>query len=246
MFRNTLNQRWSAFAGVSISRSNSFIGGNALPAVVPASISTPQNGYLRLGISGNGVTNNLGWAGNIYLLQGIAAATPAQQRNELGSVGIVAGEAAALGGIASTSWVIASNWQLNLRAAGQVALNPLTNPMQFAIGSDAGIRGLPGQLISGDTGWLGTGELSWTVWHDRRNAVAIVPFVGCGGVQTTVSNLTASDTAGAGGLLMRWLHGSDWSMELGYINQFQTSNNLGPWNNWLLSKGLYAQLKYKL
>jgi hemolysin activation/secretion protein len=117
--------------------------------------------------------------------------------------------------------------------------------MQFAIGSDAGIRGLPGQLISGDSGWLGTGEINWNIWRNKNNAVALVPFIGCGGVRTTVNGFTASDIAGAGGILVRWLHGEDWSTELGYVDQIETANNIGPWNNWLLDKGLYAQLKYK-
>jgi hemolysin activation/secretion protein len=30
--------------------------------------------------------------------------------------------------------------------------------MQFTLGSDVGLRGLPGQLISGDSGWLSTGD----------------------------------------------------------------------------------------
>ena len=40
---------------------------------------SPSNGYVRVGLAANGLSGSLGWAGNVYLLQGIAAATSAQQ-----------------------------------------------------------------------------------------------------------------------------------------------------------------------
>ena len=117
--------------------------------------------------------------------------------------------------------------------------------MQFSVGSDAGIRGLPGQLISGDSGWLGTAETAWTFWQNRANALQLVPFIGVGGVQTTLQGVTFSDTVGSGGLLARWLAGNDWQLELGWVGQFQTNDNVGSWTDWALGKGLYAQVKYR-
>ena len=81
--------------------------------------------------------------------------------------------------------------------------------MQFTLGSDVGIRGLPGQLISGDSGF------------------------------------SFNDTVGAGGVLVRWLQGNQWSTELGWVNSFQTSDNPGPWTDWLLGKGLYAKVQFR-
>ena len=245
VFKDTLSQRWSVFAGFSGNRSNTYLDGKTLPDLVPESVRTPKNGYVRLGINANGLNGLIGWAGNLYVLQGIAGVTPEQQRKELAQVGIKPGAATALGGLMSLGWGFAPSWQLNLRAGGQWGLNPLTNSMQFTVGSDAGIRGLPGQLISGDSGWLGTAETTWTFWQNKANALQLVPFIGVGGVQTSLKGATFSDTVGSGGILARWLAGNDWQVELGWVEQFETNDNVGTWTDWALGKGLYAQVKYR-
>lgn len=135
--------------------------------------ASPQIGYLRVG-----------WSGNVYALQGIGSLTPANQISELGQAGIVPGQATAVGGLISAAWGFAPSWQLNLRAGGQVAFNPLSPTMQFTLGSDVGLRGLPDQLIGGDNGWLGTGEVVWTFWQRRPGPCSWCP-----------SSATAASTA---------------------------------------------------
>ena len=158
---------------------------------------------------------------------------------------VVPGQATALGALVSAGWGFAPRWQLNARLGGQVAFNPLTSPMQFTLGSDVGIRGLPGQLISGDSGWLATGELVWTFWQNKANALQLVPFIGAGGITTNLNNSTYADSVGSGGLLARWLGGDTWAVELGWAEQFNTNDNLGSWEDWLLGSGLYAQVKVR-
>lgn len=245
VFQETLTQRWSLFAGFSGNSSKTYLNGKALPDLLPESVRMPKSGYMRFGINGSRLSGSLGWAGSAFMLQGIAAATPQQQRKELALAGIDPGAATALGGLVSVGWSFAPSWQLNLRAAGQWSFSPLTSPMQFTVGSDAGLRGLPGQLISGDSGWLGTAETSWTFWQNNANALQLVPFIGMGGVQTTLNGVTLSDTVGSGGLLARWLVGDVWQLELGWVQQFETGNNVGAWTDWALGKGLYAQVIYR-
>jgi hemolysin activation/secretion protein len=112
-----------------------------------------------------------------------------------------------------------------------------------------GLRGLPGQLISGDNGWLGSAELGWTFWSRRNQALQLVPFIGAGGVSTTLQSQGFSgrfyDNVGAGGVLVRWLAGQNWITEIGWVDQFSTENNANVWNNWLLGNGLYAKLNYR-
>ena len=245
VFQDSLSQRLSLFAGFSGNRSSTYLDGRTLPNGVDEYKRIPKNGYLRLGINGNGLAGPIGWAGNAYVLQGIAAVTPSQQRKELALLGINPGAATAVGALMSASWGFAPSWLLSVRAAGQWALNPLTNSMQFSIGSDAGIRGLPGQLFSGDSGWLSSVETSWTVWQKKGQAVQLVPFFGIGGAQTTLKGKTLADTIGSYGLLARWLQGDNWQFELGWVDQFQSNDNIGAWTDWALGKGLYAQIKYR-
>lgn len=245
VFQESLSQRWSVFAGLSANGSRTRLDGEPLSDIVPASVRNPRSGYLRLGVSGSGLGR--GWAvgGNAYLLQGLGFATPEEQRQELSSVGISAGGATALGTLISGAWSFAPNWQVLLRGGGQVAFRPLTSAMQFTLGSDVGIRGLPGQLVSGDSGWLGTGELAWSFWQKKLTTLQLVPFIGAGGIYTGAAGLSFNDTVGAGGLLLRWLQGSHWSTELGWVETFQTNDNLGPWTTWLLGKGLYARIQFR-
>ena len=245
VFHESLSQRWSLFGAYSGNRSNTYLNGQALPSILPESVRSPSSGYLRFGVSGSGFKDRIGLSGNAYLLQGVGAATPAGQRQELATVGIDPGQATALGGILSAGWAFAPSWQLNLRAAGQVAFEALSSAMQFSLGSDTGLRGLPGQLISGDNGWLSTAETVWTFWQNKSQALQLVPFIGIGGVSTSLQNASFNDTVGAGGLLVRWLAGDNWATELGWVQQFQTNDNLGSWSDWNLAKGLYAKLQYR-
>ena len=229
VFSESLRQRWSAFAGVSVNSNTLALG---LPDFPDLSL-TQSNTYLRLGVNGNGLSGPVTWGGSAYLLQGLATDF------------VDAGSATALGGLAQAGWTFAPGWQLNGRLAGQVAFGDLPTAMYFSVGSDVGLRGLPGQLISGEDGWLGTAELVWTFWQDRANTLQLVPFIGAGGVNTDLEATSFNDTVGSGGVLARWLGGQNWAVELGWVHQFETNDNLGVWNDWLLDSGLYAKVNYR-
>jgi hemolysin activation/secretion protein len=179
------------------------------------------------------------------MLGGLPALIPSDQRQEWRSAGVNPSDAIAIGALVSAAWAVAPSWQLSGRLAGQWAFNPLLPSMQFSLGSDVGLRGLPGQLISGDSGWLAVSEASWTFWQNRANALQLVPFVGAGGVRSDVDGFSFSDTVGATGVLVRWLTGSNWAFELGWVHQFATSDNKGPWTDWVLADGLYAKAQFR-
>ena len=210
-----------------------------------ASLLNPKTGFVRLGLNANGLSGRVSWFGTAYLLQGIGSMTPDDQLRGLAAIGIDPAAATAFGGLASANWQLSPRWQLNLRLGGQIAINPLTSPMQFTLGSDVGIRGLPGQLVSGDSGWLSSGEAVWTVWQKKNQALQLIPFIGAGGVYTNNRFTSLNDIVGSGGLLARWLAGDHFSLELGYAHTFATDNNQGPWNNWLLGSGLYTKASYR-
>jgi len=241
----TLTQRWGAFAAVSLNTIDNYLAGSALPSIVPEVQRSPQSGFLRVGLSGSGLLPSLGWSGNLYVLQGIGALTPTVQLDELALAGISPGRATAVGGLVSAAWGFAPRWQLNVRTGAQWAFNPLGSSMQFTLGSDVGLRGLPGQLISGDNGWLGSGELAWTFWQNRSQALQLVPFFGYGGVNTRVQGLSFSDSVGSGGVLTRWLAGERWTLEAGWVDQFAINDNIGPWANWPLADGFYGKIHYR-
>ena len=66
-----------------------------------------------------------------------------------------------------------------------------------------------------------------------------------GGISTSRDDITISDTIGSGGMLLRWLNGQHWSVELGWIDQFNADNNTQIWDDWLLGNGLYGKVRYR-
>jgi len=243
---DTGDQTWYALASLSANRNDSYLDGRSFPLIIGGGLDGDlTSGYVRLGLGHAGSNANLGWSAQIYGLQGIAGFSSTDELHDLAYYGIQPGEARALGGIASLGWRLDPRLQLNLRAAGQVAFNELTSDMGFSLGSDVGLRGLPGSIVSGDTGWLSTAELNWTFWQRQTNALQLVPFFGVGGVKTTRAGVTYEDTIGAAGVLVRWLHGKHWSVELGWSDQFHAGNNAGIWDDWLLGNGAYGKVRYR-
>ena len=242
VIKENSRQRWSVFAGISGNRTDNFLNGFSLSGITPGSWG--QTGYARLGTSLSGSSGNLSWSGNVYGLQGMPSFSTTEQLQVLGQAGVVPGEARALGGLVNLNWFMAPGLLLSLRGAAQVAFSPLTPSMGFVIGSDTGIKGLPGTLISGDNGYLWTSELTWTFWTNSRQALQLVPFIGSGGIQFSRSTLSVSDTVGSTGVLLRWLAGRQWALELGWISPFETEER--PfWNQWMLSSGVYSKIQYR-
>jgi hemolysin activation/secretion protein len=116
--------------------------------------------------------------------------------------------------------------------------------MGFSLGSDNGLRGLPGQVVSGDSGVLGAAELAWLLWRGPKDALQLVPFIGAGKVWTEVPGATLNESAGAGGVLLRWSRGRHGELELGWVRQFQ-SGSPAYWDQWILGSGLYTKVVYR-
>ena len=245
-FYQDLKQRWSLFGGFSGNSNSSLLAGNAFPAVGGYYNPVPQTntGYLRAGVAFGGNQGPVAWGGNVYGLQGIAGVSNAQQLASFGSVGTSPGQSRALGGLMSLAWGITDRLQFNGRLAGQVAFNQLIPDMGFALGSDVGLKGLPGSFISGDNGYLWTAEFAYTIWRNSQQAVQLVPFLGYGGVSSVRSNTWITDTVGSGGAYARWIAGRNWVIELGWITPIDEGNRV-YWNNWLLSDGVYTKIQYR-
>ena len=245
-FKDSLTDRWYAFAGLSANRNDGFLQGRSAPVVQGGGREGwLTTGYLRAGLGFSSIQDRVTVAGSIYGLQGLSGLSSANQLSELAFWGVEPGQARALAGQLGLSWGLARTLQLNLRVAGQLAFSPLTSDMGFSVGSNNGLRGLPGSLISGDSGLLGTAELNWTIWRSKQQAVQLVPFIGAGAVRSTRLTRTSNDGVGSGGLLGRWIIGRHWALELGWVEQFSVQDNIGFWNNWLLDSGLYSKLQYR-
>lgn len=244
--RQDLNQRWMLFGGFSGNSSSSSLAGASFPLLGGSQgpVSQISTGYLRAGLAYGGNRGPVSWGGNLYGLQGIAGVSTSDQLASLASVGIDPGQSRALGGLLSVAWALTDRLQFNGRVAGQIAFNELTNDMGFALGSDVGLKGLPGTFISGDNGYLWATELAYTVWRNSQQAVQLVPFIGYGGISYQRSGIWTSDTVGSGGGLVRWLAGRHWTLELGWITPLDEGQRV-YWNSWLLGSGVYSKIQYR-
>ena len=115
--------------------------------------------------------------------------------------------------------------------------------MGFSLGSNTGLRGLPGTVISGDNGWLGTAEVVITPWRKDLQAIQLIPFVGYGGYESTRFNTTFGDDIGSTGLIARYIN-AGWQLELGWVTTFLDQDNPGLWNDWVLGHGLHTKVRY--
>jgi len=241
----TLSSRWFGFAGLSVNRTDGYLGGRSFPLLLGAGgDGWLRTGFLRFGLAAEGRGERISWSGSAYGLQGLAGLSSSEQLQILSFYGIDPGQSRALGLQLSGSWRPARRWQLTLQGAAQQALTPLTGAMGISLGSDNGLRGLPGQVISGDSGLLGEAELSWSAWQRGQAEIQLVPFLGAGRVSTNLQEGTISGDIGAGGVLVRWLQGQHWLLELGWVGQFggSTANLL---QGWLLNNGLYSRISYR-
>ena len=249
VLREDLWRRWSISASLTESRTNLYFDDKVpFPLDYPSSVAAPVTGFAKLAVNGSGGGNQISWGISSYLLQGIPALSPGDQQSQFRDAGIDISSATAFGVYGAVSLMLTPSLNLQLTGAGQLANNPLTPSMRFVLGSDTGLRGLPGQLISGDSGWLGSSELAWTFWKSKTQSLALVPFFGYGSVSTDnrVSDiLSYHDNIGSGGLLLRWLYGRKLLFEFGWAEQFATSGNSGPWEDWALGKGFYGKVRYR-
>jgi len=241
-----LRQRLSAFAGLSANRNRAWLAGERFAAIPGGGVAgTLSTGFLQTGLAWEGWLGDAGLTASLYGLHGIAAFSgDAALRELLAFSGVQVGEARALGGEIAMAWPLAPRWLLQLRAAGQGAFTPLTSPMGFSLGSDNGLRGLPSQVISGDSGLLGSGELSWAFWRRGPQELQLVPFLGAGWVHTTLPYGIDTARVGAGGLLLRWLSGRHCQLELGWASQFGDGLTRAV-PNWLIDNGVYTKLSYR-
>ena len=240
------NQEWTSFAAININTTDSYLAGERADLVSGAgSEGWVRTGHLKAGVNFAGARNSLSWTGNIYGMQGLSGFSKGSQRTDLAEDGIYPGEARAVGTMTNLAWTIKPGLGLNVGAGGQIAFNPLISSMSFGIGSGAGIRGLPSSLTSGDSGWIGTTELVVTAWQKGDRAFQIVPFIGIGGTHSDVLGTVTDDTAGAGGILARFVK-PKWVMEIGFVDSFETDDNSGVWNDWLLGDGVFSSVKIRL
>ena len=152
-----------AFLGISANHNNSFYKNESFPVIAGGGIDGDlTSGYARIGIGHQGAQNSLAWTGQIYALQGMNSFSNPNELNSLKILEFQPNKAQAVGTYASGTWAINRQLVAKAIAGGQYAFNPLTSSMGFSVGSDNGLRGLPGTLISGDNGWISNLELEWS------------------------------------------------------------------------------------
>ena len=236
---------WSGSAALSASRSDSYDSGRHIGLVAGGGDDGwSRSGYLKLSTNLSGLLGKSSfWSANLYAMQGIAGITHDEHLHNHDLNGIEPGRARAIGSLIDVSWPIRSDIGLNLRAGGQLAFNPLPGSMGFSLGSNTGLRGLPGTVISGDNGWLGTAEVVITPWRKDLQAIQLIPFVGYGGYESTRFNTTFGDDIGSTGLIARYIN-AGWQLELGWVTTFLDQDNPGLWNDWVLGHGLHTKLRY--
>ncbi len=237
----------SFFSSLIGSRSNLYIN-NKVPTDASASnlVRRPTMAYLRYGVTANGVQNKLVWQAQLYGLQGLSGFVPSNQRKEHAETGVNLGEAQAIGIQAALRYRITNRINLLLSGSGQMAFRPLPYAMNFAVGSDQGLIGLPANLFSGNSGVLSTIQTPITLMRSDQHQVELVPFSGVGYAQTQTSSISLEDEAASYGALLRYtLTQPKLTIELGYTRPLLfTDNSSADWRKTIIGQGVYTRATY--
>ena len=237
----------SFFSSLIGSRSNLYIN-NKVPTGASTSnlVRRPTMAYLRYGVSANGVQNKLAWQAQLYGLQGLSGFVPSNQRKEHAETGVNLGEARAIGIQTALRYRITDQINLLVSGSGQMAFRPLPYAMNFAVGSDQGLIGLPANLFSGNSGVLSTIETPITLMRSDQHQVELVPFSGVGYAHTKTSSISIEDEAASYGALLRYtLTQPKLVIELGYTRPLLFSDNsTDDWRKTIIGQGLYTRATY--
>ena len=162
-FLETESTNTYAFAGISANHNNSYYKNEPFPVIAGGGIDGDlTSGYARIGIGHQGAKNSLAWTGQIYALQGINSFSSLNELSDLKHLEFSQVVHKQSVPMQQGIWAIDRQLIAKAIAGGQYAFNPLTSSMGFSVGSDNGLRGLPGTLISGDNGWISNLEPEWS------------------------------------------------------------------------------------
>ena len=88
------------------------------------------------------------------------------------------------------------------------------------------------------------GEIPFKIWSNNNEKIDVIPFIGKGKVWTEVNNYKSEDQVGSIGLTFRY-NKPILSIEIGLVDSFNTKDNSGVWNKWMLADGLFSKLTYR-
>ena len=71
-----------------------------------------------------------------------------------------------------------------------------------------------------------------------------MPFLGAGGAHTELKAVITNDAVGAGGIIGRFVK-LKVVIEVGWVDSFNTDDNTGVWNDWLLGDGVFSNIRYR-
>lgn len=241
----TLNSRWFGFAGLSVNRTDGYLGARAFPLLLGAgSDGWLRTGFLRFGLAAEGQGERISWSGSAYGLQGVAGLSTAEQLKILGFYGIEPGRSKALGPAAQ--WRLAPGPALAAHPAGGSPTG--LEPSHGRDGDQPRQRQRPaGSAWPGDQrrqrpARRNRTQLERLAARTGRNSTGAVSRGRPGQHQPPRGNNLRGYRGR--GVLVRWLQGQHWLLELGWVSQFggSTANLL---QGWLLNNGLYSRISYR-
>ncbi len=240
------NQIWNTFSSLSLNHSSSYLDNERIALVDGGGAEGwLKSGQISTGLNFAGRKKKFSWNGTLYGSQALAGISTSSQISNFKDLGVDLGEARAIGARLNLNWKINSSILSNMLFTGQSALNPLPNSMAFSLGSDSGIKGLPGSLVSGDNGWAINKEFVFTTFknEDKDKSFSLIPSFGIGAVRTDRDS-PLEDRVGSTGIVGRYIK-RQWLIDIGWFKPLYVDDNSTDWNNWLLGDGVYTKVKYR-
>ena len=245
IIENRDNSLITSYIEFNANQNESYLDDKSIPLIIGGgNEGRLRTGYLKGGFNFSGISKSLMFSGTIYGLQGISGISSASQLDDLSEFGIIPGESRAVGTVVNFQRPISKSVSLYLKTMGQQSYASLTSNMGISLGSDSGLRGLPGSISSGDSGWMGLMEVPIEAWTEKEQSLAFIPYYGLGSVNSTLNNNLTKDSLGALGVIGRYKK-LPFTIELGWVKALDIETNSTSWDKWMLSNGVYTQFKYQ-
>jgi len=215
-----------------------------LPEIVPGIIKNQKAGYMQMEVSQSGIFQRVSTSSRVYFIKALPSMTPEYQIEELKTLGRSLDEANAIGGSALIYQRYGDLVSNSLGAFGQYALGRLSEPMRFTLGSGLGLKGLPDQFISGDSGWGIVGKSRIRINRNKNTSLYVSPYVGYGFVHTEIGDVVLEDYLGSYGMFLELQTKHGVGIEVGYLRTLLREDLKATWSDWMLGNGLYARMSY--
>lgn len=213
--------------------------------VLPGVSNHLNSGYLSLGLALRGIRDRLDWKAVVAFRQGLSAMSEARQRRQLELYAIRPAEAQAIFIDLQLDFRFNPNLWISSSFHGQYAFDRLLPSMEFEIGADTGILGVPAIAAASDNGILSLNKINFKLFEWGKKSLLLSPYLGYGLVVSAPNPFGSVREAILSTGLLLTLSSPSWIVETGWVVNPVGRAHAERSQLSFLGQGAYLKLGYR-